>query len=200
MGDVVYKTKDQAYYKELESMLDHEFHRYDLHLKVYVYPGSKLVIDAEGLGHQYLYESEEILEEAQKSSTTREQVEKQLSKLNDTIFTLKELEFEDYNAFIPVKMLNEARRAIVAELYELKIGDKQNRTKESEPKAKIAREVKEPYLTAAVTTKAQYDACKEARRELFFALESEADLEKKLRILHLSVLRVIDFTITYLEA
>ena len=162
VGDVVYKTKDQAYYKELESMLDHEFRRYDLNLKVYAYPGSKLVIDAEGLGHSYLYESEEILEEAQKSSTTKDQVEKQLSKLNDTIFTLKELEFEDYNAFIPVKMLNEARRTIVAELYELKIGDKQNRTKESEPKAKITREVKEPYLTATVTTKAQYDACKEA--------------------------------------
>ncbi|MBR6501271.1 MAG: U32 family peptidase, partial [Firmicutes bacterium] len=74
VGDVVYKTKDQAYYKELEGMLDHEFRRYDLNLKVYAYPGSKLVIDAEGLGHQYLYESEEILEEAQKASTTREQV------------------------------------------------------------------------------------------------------------------------------
>lgn len=160
VGDVVYKTKDQAYYKELEGILDHEFRRYDLNLKVYAYPGSKLVIDAEGLGHQYLYESEEILEEAQKSSTSKEQVEKQLSKLNDTIFVLKELEFEDYNAFLPVKMMNEARRAIVAALYELKIGDKKNRTKESEPKAKIAREVKEPYLTATVTTREQFEACK----------------------------------------
>lgn len=160
VGDVVYKTKDQAYYKELEGMLDHEFRRYDLNLKVYAYPGSKLVIDAEGLGHQYLYESEELLEEAQKASTTREQVEKQLSKLNDTIFVLKDLEFEDYNAFLPVKMLNDARRAIVAALYELKIGDKKNRTKESEPKAKIAREVKEPYLTATVTTREQFEACK----------------------------------------
>ena len=160
VGDVVYKTKDQAYYKELEGMLDHEFRRYDLNLKVYAYPGSKLVIDAEGLGHQYLYESEEILEEAQKASATREQVEKQLSKLNDTIFVLKDLEFEDYNAFLPVKMLNDARRAIVAALYELKVGEKQTRTKESEPKAKIARDVKEPYLTATVTTREQFDACK----------------------------------------
>ncbi len=168
VGDVVYKTKDQAYYKELESMLDHEFRRYDLHLKVYAYPGSKLVIDAEGLGHQYLYESEEILEEAQKSSTTREQVEKQLSKLNDTLFELKDLEFDDYNAFIPVKMLNEARRAIVSALYEMKIADKQKRTKKAEPKAKIARERKEPYLTAAVTTKEQYEACKAAGMETVY--------------------------------
>lgn len=160
VGDVVYKTKDQAYYKELEGMLDHEFRRYDLNLKVYAYPGSKLVIDAEGLGHQYLYESDEILEEAQKASTTREQVEKQLSKLNDTIFVLKDLEFEDYNAFLPVKMLNDARRTIVAALYELKVGEKQTRTKEAEPKAKIARDVKEPYLTATVTTREQFDACK----------------------------------------
>ena len=149
-------------------MLDHEFRRYPLNLKVYAYPGSKLVIDAEGFGHQYLYESEELLEEAQKSATSKDQVEKQLSKLNDTLFVLNELEFEEYNAFLPVKMLNEARRDIVQALYDLKAGEKQKRTKEAEPKAKIAKEKRGPYLTAAVITQEQYDACKAAGIETVY--------------------------------
>ncbi len=45
----------------------------------------------------------------------------------------------------------------------------------------------------------KYDACREARRDLLSSLEGETDVEKKLRILHLSVLRVIDFTVKYLE-
>ena len=45
----------------------------------------------------------------------------------------------------------------------------------------------------------KYDACKEVRLELLSALKSETEIEKKLRILHLFVLRVIDFTVKYLE-
>lgn len=158
-GDVVYKTKDYQYYKELETTLDREFRRFDLDFKVYAYPDSKLIIDAEGLGCHYLYESEEILSEARNNPTTREQVVKQLSKLNDTVFQLRNVEFEECNAFIPVKMLNSARREIVYKLYEAKINSQQKRTKQEVLKEKIAFDTKEPYLTASVTTKAQYDAC-----------------------------------------
>lgn len=158
-GDVVYKTKDYLFYKDLEDNLEKEFRRFRLDLKVYAYPDSKLVIDAEGLGCSYLYESEEILGEAINNPTTREQVVKQLSRLNDTVFTLGDVEFEEYNAFIPVKMLNNARREIVQGLYDAKIGSKDRRTKESEVKEKISFSPQKPYITASVTTKEQYDAC-----------------------------------------
>lgn len=159
-GDVVYKTKDYAYYKELEGNLDKEFRRFPLDLKVYAYPDSKLIIDAEGLGCHYLYESEEVLGEAINNPTTKEQVEKQLSKLNDTVFTLHHMDFEEYNAFIPVKMLNQARRDIVQALYDLRIASKPNRMKEEVAHEPIYFAPKKPYLTATVTTKEQYDACK----------------------------------------
>ena len=158
-GDVVYKTKDYLYYKELENSLDKEFKRFNLDIKAYAYPGSKLVIDAEGLGVHYLYESEEILDEATSNPTTREQVIKQLARLNDTVFNLTHVEFEEYNAFIPAKLLNSARREIVQGLYEAKLNSKAKRTKESEPKEKIAFEPVKPYITASVTTQEQYDAC-----------------------------------------
>ena len=129
---------------------------------MYAYPDAKLVIDAEGFGHQYLYESEEVLSEAINNPTTKEQVVKQLSRLNDTVFELGDVEFEEFNAFIPAKLLNSARREIVGALYDMKLADKQNRTKEAAVKEPIVFEQKKPYLTASVTTQAQYDACKRA--------------------------------------
>lgn len=159
VGDIVYKTKDYFYYKDLEASLEKEFRRFPLDLKVYAYPGAKLVIDAESCGFQYLYESEEILGEAINNPTTKEQVQKQFSRLNDTIFALNDVEFEEYNAFIPAKLMNRARREIVEGLCQAKLDSKKNRTKQAEAKEKIAFPQKEPYLTATVTTKEQYDAC-----------------------------------------
>ena len=94
-GDLVYITKDYSYYKELESSLQKEFKRFNLDIRVYAYPNSKLIIDAEGLGFNYLYESEEILEEAINNPTTKDQVIKQFSRLNDTIFELGRVDFDD---------------------------------------------------------------------------------------------------------
>ncbi len=158
-GDIVYKTKDYFFYKELDNALDGEFRRFNLDLKVYAYPDSHLIVDAEGLGFNYLYESPEILGQAINNPTTKEQVVKQMARLNDTIFTLNQVEYEECNAFIPAKILNAARREIVSALYEKKISSKLKRTKESEPKTKISFEPKGPYLTASVTTKEQYEAC-----------------------------------------
>lgn len=161
-GDVVYKTKDYLFYKDLEDDLEKEFKRFRIDFKVYAYPGAKLVIDAEAMGFNYLYESEEILEEALNNPTTYEQVKKQLSKLNDTVFKADEIEFEEYGAFIPVKLLNQARRQIVNKLCDCKIASRGNDTKISPKKEKMTFPRKKPYLTATVTNKAQYDACKNA--------------------------------------
>lgn len=158
-GDIVYKTRDYLYYKELDSLLDKEFKRYDLDIRVYAYPGSKLVVDAEGSGLQYMYESEEILGEAVNKPTTREQVIKQFARLNDTIFRLNDVEFEEYNAFIPAKLMNSARREIVQNLYDAKLKSRQNRKRTGNEKEKITFPPRRPYITASVTTKEQYDAC-----------------------------------------
>jgi len=158
-GDLVYITKDYQYYKELESSLEKEFKRFNLNIKVYAYPDSKLIIDAEGLGFNYLYENEEILGEAINNPTTKEQVIKQFSRLNDTIFELNQVDFEECNVFIPAKLLNAARRDIVQGLYDLKINSKEKRTIALKTKEKIRFASKTPYITASVTTQEQYEAC-----------------------------------------
>lgn len=158
-GDVVYITKDYGYYKALEASLDNEFRRFDLNLKVYAYPDSKLVIDAEAFGLNYLYESEEIIGKAINNPTTKEQVIKQLARLNETIFELGHVEFEECNAFIPAKLLNAARRDIVQALYDLKLNSQKRRVKVLKDREKISFKPVTPYLTAFVTTQDQYDAC-----------------------------------------
>ncbi|MBY9078586.1 U32 family peptidase [Paenibacillus sp. CGMCC 1.18879] len=158
-GDVVYKTKDYFYNKELESSLEKEFKRFTLDIRVYACPDSKLLIDAEGLGFHYLYESEEILSEAINNPTTKDQVIKQFSRLNDTIFELNHVDFEECHAFIPAKLLNAARRDIVQGLYDLKLNSQKKRTQALKVKEKISFAPEKPYLTASVTTKEQYDAC-----------------------------------------
>ena len=46
---------------------------------------------------------------------------------HDTVFTLQSLEFEECGAFLPVKLLNQARREIVNRLYEEKLRAKPRR-------------------------------------------------------------------------
>ena len=157
--DVVYLTKDYLYYKELESSLEKEFKRFNLDIKVNAQPNSKLIIEAEGLGFNYLYEGEDILSEAINNPTTKEQVIKQFSRLNDTIFELNNVIYEECNVFIPAKLLNVARREIVKALYELKLNSKKKSIKAFKAKEKISFTPREPYFTASVTSKEQYDAC-----------------------------------------
>ena len=157
--DVVYLTKDYLYYKELESSLEKEFKRFNLDIKVNAQPNSKLIIEAEGLGFNYLYEGEDILSEAINNPTTKEQVIKQFSRLNDTIFELNNVIYEECNVFIPAKLLNVARREIVQGLYELKLNSKKKSIKAFKAKEKISFTPREPFFTASVTSKEQYDAC-----------------------------------------
>ncbi|MBQ9955625.1 MAG: U32 family peptidase [Eggerthellaceae bacterium] len=166
-GDVVYKTKDLAYEKELEARLSGEFRRFPLNMVVYAYPGAPLSVDAEAFGLRCTYEGDEPLSEALKQPTTREMVVKQLDRLNDTVFDLGKVDYEDNGAFVPAKMLNEARRSVVDQLCALRLAAKPRREKaaggvEGEKPVDVRREEKAPYLTAFATTREQYEACRDA--------------------------------------
>lgn len=126
-GDVVYKTKDFAYERELEAKLEGEFRRFPLDAKVRACPGEPLSVVAEGLGCRCVYEGDEPLSEAVRQPTMKDAVVKQLSRLNDTVFFLNDVEYEPLNAFVPAKQLNAARKRIVENLCTQKLASKQRR-------------------------------------------------------------------------
>lgn len=169
IGDIVYKTKDYLYTKQLESMLEGEYQRFPLDIQVYAYPNQPLVIEASAFDLTYYYEGDDLVLIAKNQPTTKEQIIKQFSKLNDTIFTLRNVSFDDHHVFLPVKILNQARRDIVQGLYELKLSQKMNRTKKPPQLNPISYPSKKPYLCASVMNQEQYDACVEAGiQEIYF--------------------------------
>lgn len=161
-GDLVYKTKDKAFEKELEGTLSQEFRRFPLSIQVFAYPGTCLVINASGLDENYCYTSEEILSKAKTKPSDKALIEKQFSRLNETVFFLDEVLYEDCGAFIPAKLLNAARKEIVGALYQKKLDRKSRATKTPPPRPALCFETKKPYLSATVTTQEQYTLCKEA--------------------------------------
>lgn len=129
-GDAVYKTKDLAYTKELESKLTGEFRRFPLDCTVYAYPGAPLVVEAKGLGQQCTFTGDETLSEAINNPTGKDAAVKQFSRLNDTVFALGEVTFESDNAFVPAKLFNTARKWIVQELCQQALAAKPRRLRE----------------------------------------------------------------------
>lgn len=168
VGDVVFKTKDVQYEKQLEAQLEGEFRRFAVDMAVYAYPGAPLVVAARCEGQEAMHESEELLSEALKQPTTKDAVVKQLARLNDTVFTLGEVEYEDNNAFVPAKMLNAARKDIVEQLVALRTAGRPPRATAIDDASALADPealtfaARKPYLTASVVTQEQYDACKES--------------------------------------
>lgn len=168
-GDIVYMTKDYQYHKQLENMLEHEFRRFPLDLQIYAYPQCPLIVEANAWDVTYYYQSEEVLAEAIQSPTSRESVIRQFSKLHDSVFEPGNISFEENNAFIPVKMLNQARRAVIQGLYEAKLNQKPRRCKEAPEYNTINHPVRRPYLSAVVTTKEQYEAAQaEGIQEIYY--------------------------------
>lgn len=168
VGDVVYKTKDLAYERELSGHLDGEYRRFDLDISVYAYPGAPLVVDARGLGCTWSYEGTEPLSEAVNKPTTRDDVIRQLARLNDTVFRLGTVEYDECNAFVPAKMLNAARKEIVEHLCAQRLEAKPRRVRERESHEPISFEVGTPRLAASVSTEEQRAVCEELGIETIY--------------------------------
>lgn len=103
-----------------------------------------------------------IIEEATSSPTTRDNIIKQLSKVNDTPYIINSINIEmDDNAFIPLKQLNELRRQTIEKLNEIRLYRKEiNKV----PAPIVPKNYKshDPELAVQVVNQEQYDAAVEA--------------------------------------
>lgn len=109
-----------------------------------------------------------MIEKAKTSSANIDDIKKQILKLGNTLYSIKELNIEmDDNLFVPVKLLNELRRLLVEEL-DIKIANLYQRNE---------LEIKENFI------KPQYVSSQKLNKKINICIEEEYQLDTILEVL-----------------
>ncbi|MCF0125440.1 MAG: DUF3656 domain-containing protein, partial [Clostridia bacterium] len=162
IGAKVYKTKDIKFVEEADkSLLRNEYKKLDINMEFTASFAKPLFLKVTYQNYKIYVKSEQIIEQANSSATTKENVINQLSKLNDTPYKLNNLQIDmDNNLFIPLKLINEVRREAIDKLNieRLKHQVERNEAQTIIPKS---HELISPEITVSVINDEQYEAAKE---------------------------------------
>ena len=167
IGDLVYKTKDYLFYNEIEKTYPKEFKRFKLDIEVYAYTNNPLVINCSYKNHYVTYEGQDILTEAINKPTDEAIFVKQFDRLNDTVYSLGNVNYNGDNCFIPAKLINDARRQLV-ELMNNKRLERKYEIKNEASSSKINFPKQEVKLAVFANTPEQYEAAKECGIEMIY--------------------------------
>lgn len=110
--DIVHKTIDSKLNLEIRNTPSKKI---NISFKVYGHVNEKLKIIISDQNN-IISEEFEVLEKAKKISTSKEVIKEKLGKLGNTPFTLEKIEFDLEDVFIPMTILNEARRNLCEKL------------------------------------------------------------------------------------
>lgn len=116
----------RTYSKELETSIDEKIesiYKLPIEFEVNIKVGSPIHVFAKSMGKTSEYSSESLVEKAKNMPISIENIRKSFEKINDTDFFLKsEDDIEivtDGESFVPVSVLNEARREAIKNLENL---------------------------------------------------------------------------------
>lgn len=163
IGAKVYKTKDINFVEEADrTLLKKEYKKLDVDMEFTAELGKPLFLKVTYQNYKAFAKSEILIEEAKSSATTRENVENQLAKLNDTPYKIKNLVINmDDNLFIPLKAINELRREAIEKLNNQRL-ERKVVTKEAQEIVPMKHDLIDPEITVSVMNEDQYEAAKEA--------------------------------------
>lgn len=155
IGDSIFKMNDS----NIDLSID-ETKKYPLDIDIYGDINSELSISTTVNDEYFSSTSKELLTIAKTQAINYNTLYKQLSKLNDTPFYLKNINMMiPDNAFITVSSLNELRRNLVNQLIEY---FKHKREPKNPKKYTLnKKEFNNPNLIVVCQTKEQYDTLKE---------------------------------------
>ncbi len=124
-GDRVFKTADYALLQKAQESFQSSpgFRKIPLDVFIEIKMGRNVVLKArDNDGHSTEVQGDYVVEKAQKHATSREDVFKQLARLGNTVFTLRNLEVKlDEGVMVPLSELNNLRREAVANLEERRL-------------------------------------------------------------------------------
>lgn len=124
-GTTVYRTLDDSLMKELQSSFTSPspLRRFPVSVRIKAHSGEKMeLFVSDEKNNVSTIISDYTVEKSRNRSTTAEDVEKQLSKMGNTVFEASEIAIDlSEGAFIPIKELNNARTEAVSELEKKRI-------------------------------------------------------------------------------
>jgi len=117
ISSTVLKTTDSKQLLEIKELMKQE-KMFSICGNVVIEKGKPIVFTVYDEYYMVQVVSQEIVEEAKNSPTTRDRIETQLKKFGGTIYNLDELVIDmvDENVFIPIMVLNELRRQAIEKL------------------------------------------------------------------------------------
>ena len=119
--DIILKTTDYELTKEIENYTPK---RIPITIKVIAKINSPLIIEITD-NENTISKQSIIVEKSEKQEVTKQDIEKQLSKLGNTPYTLNKLIIEkDNNIYIRLSTLNELRRTLTEELTNIRMNKK----------------------------------------------------------------------------
>ena len=126
VGDKVYRTTDKSQIDESNSIIESDNFKHSLNLNLIIDLDKKIKFKVSCDYNKKLnveYTSDYLVEEAKNSETKESDIIKALSKTGGTVFKFENINIDKKfdNPFIPVKVLNEARRNIISSLEKILI-------------------------------------------------------------------------------
>ena len=121
-GDIVVKTTDYKQISGIEKKLIAKKRKVDISFDVVAEKNKPLMLSASDGKNKVCISSENILEKSINKSLTKEILSKQLNRLNDTVYNLKNININlEDNLFIDIKSINDIRRKVVNLLNEKRL-------------------------------------------------------------------------------
>lgn len=162
LGATVYKTKDINFVNEVNKSLQNtEYKKFPLKFKFVGKIEQKPSLIAFYEGIEVQVNDDFIIQKALTRATTKENIEAQLSKLNDTPYFISSLKFDiDENIFISLKVINDLRRNAIEKINIIRLNTPliRNTPKKISPQI---HEMHNPIITVQVATEEQYKILKE---------------------------------------
>lgn len=126
IGDKVYRTTDKSQMDEANIIIESDNFKHLLNLNCIIDYDKKIKFKINSSYNEKLnleYISDYLVEEAKNSETKESDIIKALSKTGGTVFKFENINIDKKfnNPFIPVKVLNEARRSIINSLEKILI-------------------------------------------------------------------------------
>ena len=161
VGTKVYKTKDVDFLNELEIASKTPYRSLPINMFLTINDENKLVLTLNYEDYYVSSTSSNIIEKASNNPTSIDNIQKQLSKLGATPYSLDNLTIDlEPIWFIPVSVLNNLRRNAV-ELLDEKRLERTFLVNEKIPFVKKTFDEVTPYISVSVKTREQYLVAKE---------------------------------------